>query len=112
MSRHGRKVPTSFYHRFTVDARAFADRHAKGRLLSVLEGGYSDRALASGAMAHLCGLANPAEGKVDEQWWNVENLEKVAFIDITYFPTSAHCLAPFRHSWRKPPRNAAGENSL
>jgi histone deacetylase HOS3 len=79
MSRHGRKVPTSFYHRFTVDACAFANRYAQGRLVSVLEGGYSDRALASGAMAHLCGLANPGEGKVNEQWWNVENLEKVSF---------------------------------
>ncbi|KIM77695.1 hypothetical protein PILCRDRAFT_76443 [Piloderma croceum F 1598] len=77
MSRHGRTVPTSFYHRFTVDACAFADRYAQGRLVSVLEGGYSDRALASGAMAHLCGLVNPGEGKVNEQWWNVENLEKL-----------------------------------
>ncbi|KIM73669.1 hypothetical protein PILCRDRAFT_99268 [Piloderma croceum F 1598] len=77
MSRHGRKVPTSFYHRFTVDACAFTDRYAQGRLVSVLEGGYSDRALASGAMAHLCGLVNPGEGKVNEQWWNVENLEKL-----------------------------------
>jgi histone deacetylase HOS3 len=77
MSRHGRKVPTSFYHRFTVDACALADRYAQGRLVSILEGGYSDRALASGAMAHLCGLVNPGEGKVNEQWWNVENLEKV-----------------------------------
>ena len=78
MSRHGRTVPTSFYHRFTVDACEFADRYAQGRLVSVLEGGYSDRALASGAMAYLCGLANPAEGKVNEQWWNVDSLEKVS----------------------------------
>ena len=80
MSRHGRKVPTSFYHRFTVDACGFADRYAQGRIVSVLEGGYSDRALTSGAMAHLCGLANVGEGKVDEQWWNVENLEKVVLV--------------------------------
>ena len=78
MSRHGRKVPTSFYHRFTQDARAFAERHAQGRLISVLEGGYSDRALASGAMAHLCGLAQEDGGnQVDEEWWSVQNLEKV-----------------------------------
>lgn len=77
MSRHGRKVPTSFYHRFTVDARVFADRYAQGRLVSVLEGGYSDMALTSGAMAHLCGLADAGKGKVDERWWQLENLEKV-----------------------------------
>ena len=79
MSRHGRKVPASFYHRFTQDAAAFAERHAQGRIISVLEGGYSDRALISGAMAHLCGLANTREMglKIDENWWNVQNLEKV-----------------------------------
>lgn len=77
MSRHGRKVPASFYHRFTEDACAFADRFAQGRLVSVLEGGYSDRALTSGAMAHLCGLAHMGDNKVDGKWWSVENLEKV-----------------------------------
>ncbi|KZP21521.1 Arginase/deacetylase [Athelia psychrophila] len=77
MSRHGRKVPTSFYHRFTQDACAFAERHAHGRLVSVLEGGYSDRALTSGAMAHLCGLAQQGNSNVDKEWWSLENLEKL-----------------------------------
>lgn len=78
MSRHGRKVPTSFYHRFTQDACSFAERYAQGRIVSVLEGGYSDRALASGAMAHLCGLSQPeGDSKVDKEWWSVKNLEKV-----------------------------------
>ena len=36
MSRHGRKVPVSFYHRFTRDACAFADKFARGRLVRVL----------------------------------------------------------------------------
>lgn len=80
MSRHNRKVPTSFYHRFARDACAFADRYARGSLVSVLEGGYSDRALTSGAMAHLSGLVdiNQLGSKIDEEWWNVENLVKVA----------------------------------
>ena len=39
MSRHGRKVPASFYHRFTEDAAFVAERHAQGRIISVLEGG-------------------------------------------------------------------------
>lgn len=77
MSRHGRKVPTSFYHRFTKDACNFADRFAKGKIISVLEGGYSDRALISGAMAHLCGMTAAASEKVDEAWWAIHNLEKV-----------------------------------
>ena len=30
MSRHGRKVPVSFYHRFAADTLAFAKKVAKG----------------------------------------------------------------------------------
>ena len=80
MSRHGRKVPVSFYHRFATDTLAFAKKVAKGRLISVLEGGYSDRALISGAFAHLCGLADTkAIGtKVKDTWWNVDNLNAVS----------------------------------
>ncbi|KAL9711404.1 histone deacetylase [Leucoagaricus gongylophorus] len=75
MSRHNRKVPTSFYHRFTRDARVFANKYASGKLISVLEGGYSDLALASGSMAHVCGLVGSDE--VDEEWWNLQNLTQL-----------------------------------
>lgn len=78
MSRHNRKVPTSFYHRFTKDACAFADKYASGRLVSVLEGGYSDRALISASMAHICGFAG--SDKVDEEWWNIQNLVEVSIL--------------------------------
>ena len=57
MSRHGRHVPASFYYRFARDTRALADKHARGRVVSVLEGGYSDRALITGGLAWLTGLA-------------------------------------------------------
>ncbi|KAH7919586.1 Arginase/deacetylase [Leucogyrophana mollusca] len=79
MSRHNRKVPTSFYRRFTQDTCALADRYALGRLVSILEGGYSDRALTSGTMAHLCGLVDVHKlgAEVDETWWDVENLTKL-----------------------------------
>jgi histone deacetylase HOS3 len=83
MSRHNRKVPTSFYYRFAQDVCAFSDKYARGRIVSVLEGGYSDRALISGAMAHLSGLADdmqPAGVKAQEEWWNVDNLEKVVLV--------------------------------
>ncbi|KAG1732391.1 arginase deacetylase [Suillus paluster] len=76
MSRHNRKVPTSFYHRLTRDTCAFADVYARGRVVSVLEGGYSDRALSSGAMAHVCGLVVDTI-QVDERWWELENLVKL-----------------------------------
>lgn len=77
MSRHNRKVPVSFYYQFARDACSFSDKYAKGRLVSVLEGGYSDRALISGAMAHLSGLVDVPNGAVDHEWWSVENLTKV-----------------------------------
>lgn len=76
MSRHNRKVPTSFYHQFTLDTCTFADVYARGHVVSVLEGGYSDRALSSGAMAHICGLIGDTV-RVDERWWDLENLIKV-----------------------------------
>ncbi|KAJ7876377.1 histone deacetylase domain-containing protein [Mycena olivaceomarginata] len=71
MSRHNRRVPTSFFYRFARDACRLSDRYADGKLVSVLEGGYSDRALISGSMAHLSGLVDCS---VDEEWWNAENL--------------------------------------
>ena len=48
MSRHGRRVPTDFYRRFGRDVADFADAHAGGKLVAVLEGGYSLRALSTG----------------------------------------------------------------
>ncbi|EIN12906.1 Arginase/deacetylase [Punctularia strigosozonata HHB-11173 SS5] len=78
MSRHGRRVPVDFYHRFARDAMSFAQKYSQGRLVSVLEGGYSDRALSSGAMAHLLGLVDESRAKkVDKEWWNVHNLARL-----------------------------------
>lgn len=85
MSRHDRKVPVGFYHRFTRETCELADVYAGGRVVSVLEGGYSDRALTSGAMAHLCGLVDvhgqvvstDPGGWVDDAWWCEGNLIKV-----------------------------------
>jgi hypothetical protein len=81
MSRHNRKVPTTFFYHFTRDVCAFANKWAKGRIVSVLEGGYSDKALLSGAMAHLTGLVDgeSSSGKDDsrEPWWSSENVQMV-----------------------------------
>jgi histone deacetylase HOS3 len=87
MSRHNRKVPTSFFYRFTQDVCAFANKWAQGRIVSVLEGGYSDKALLSGAMAHLVGLVDGesvAEKDNDhsrETWWSPENVQMVRVIE-------------------------------
>ncbi|KAI4108226.1 MAG: hypothetical protein L6R37_001099 [Teloschistes peruensis] len=59
MQRHQVNVPTDFYARFTRDVVAIADEEGlgvEGRVISVLEGGYSDRALMSGVLSHLSGL--------------------------------------------------------
>lgn len=81
MSRHNRKVPTSFFYHFTRDVCAFSNKWANGRIVSVLEGGYSDKALLSGAMAHLTGLVDgeSSAGKdvSREAWWSSENVQMV-----------------------------------
>ncbi|EFX05992.1 histone deacetylase [Grosmannia clavigera kw1407] len=58
MQRHEVNVPTEFYARFTRDIVRLADEEgtsADGRVISVLEGGYSNRALISGVLSHLSG---------------------------------------------------------
>ncbi|CAK7274878.1 histone deacetylase [Sporothrix epigloea] len=57
MQRHEVNVPTEFYARFTRDVVQIANSECAGRVVSVLEGGYSDRALYSGVLSHISGLA-------------------------------------------------------
>ncbi|KAL1889307.1 histone deacetylase [Sporothrix stenoceras] len=57
MQRHKVNVPTEFYARFTRDVVQIANEECAGRVISVLEGGYSDRALFSGVLSHVSGLA-------------------------------------------------------
>ena len=61
MQRHDVYVPTEFYARFTRDTIALAQESGlsvDGRIISVLEGGYSDKALISGVMSHISGLCD------------------------------------------------------
>jgi histone deacetylase HOS3 len=60
MQRHKVNVPTEFYARLTRDVVKLAAEEGcsvEGRIISVLEGGYSDRALSSGVLSHISGLA-------------------------------------------------------
>jgi histone deacetylase HOS3 len=60
MQRHKVNVPTEFYARLTRDVVKLAAEEGcsvQGRIISVLEGGYSDRALCSGILSHISGLA-------------------------------------------------------
>lgn len=86
MNRHGCKVPTGFYHRFTRDACKFAEQYASGRLVSVMEGGYDDKALVSGAMSHVCGLVDRGTGEIDPRWWDTTNVQVVRHMSIRKIP--------------------------
>jgi histone deacetylase HOS3 len=79
MQRHGKSVPTSFYTRFTRDVLALADSFAQGKCVSVLEGGYSDRALTSGVAAHLVGLAGLSDQQSNDicQSTTLAQLERI-----------------------------------
>ena len=60
MQRHKVNVPTDFFAKLTSDVVKLAEEEGlgvDGRIISVLEGGYSDRALCSGVLSHLSGLA-------------------------------------------------------
>ena len=102
MQRHKVNVPTDFYARFTKDIVRLANEEGlsvDGRVISVLEGGYSDRALISGVFSHIAGLCGTStmEGVDvagnrdinirntpvddfpihDSDWWNQKHLEEI-----------------------------------
>lgn len=65
MQRHKVNVPTEFYARFTADVVRMSEEEGlgvDGRVISVLEGGYSDRALSSGVLSHISGLGSATNG--------------------------------------------------
>ncbi|KAJ4414308.1 histone deacetylase [Neurospora sp. IMI 360204] len=106
MQRHQVNVPTDFYARLTRDVVRIAAEvgtAVEGRIISVLEGGYSDRALCSGIMSHVCGLAGVSasgNGQVHDQynpsWWSASELERLETTLLTPPPEPP-----------KPPRNVA-----
>lgn len=85
MQRHSVKVPTEFYAKFTADVIRMSQEEGlgvEGRVISVLEGGYSDRALSSGVLSHLSGLSENSEFK--SEWWSQNNLRE---LDAIMTPT-------------------------
>lgn len=104
MQRHKANVPTDFYAKFTADVVRMAGEGGLGvdeRVISVLEGGYSDRALTSGILSHLAGLGDataddqinrltsemtdrlglstpdPTIADFDSEWWSPNCLEEL-----------------------------------
>ncbi|KAL3441234.1 histone deacetylase domain-containing protein [Aspergillus insuetus] len=69
MQRHHVNVPTEFYAKFTADVVRMAEEEGlgvDGRIVSVLEGGYSNRALTTGVFSHLSGLGDTTHAPADE----------------------------------------------
>ncbi|KAJ5824297.1 Histone deacetylase superfamily [Penicillium robsamsonii] len=78
MQRHSVKVPTEFYAKFTADVIRMSQEEGlgvEGRVISILEGGYSDRALSSGVLSHLSGLSENSEYKTE--WWSPNQLKEL-----------------------------------
>jgi histone deacetylase HOS3 len=70
MQRHKVNVPTEFYARLTRDVVRLAAEEGcavDGRVISVLEGGYSDRALCTGVLSHLCGMTAGEEVVIQKE---------------------------------------------
>ena len=117
MQRHKVNVPTDFYAKFTADVARMADEEglgADGRVISVLEGGYSDRALMSGVFSHLSGLsdatAGPDSGSMTEQQ-NIDRLatemtDRLGLHDTSYLrepePDAQKTEAGFDPTWWSP----------
>lgn len=78
MQRHSVNLPTSFYERFTRDVVCLADKYCSGKVLSVMEGGYGNRAIAASSAAHTVGLARPeAHDRQLSKCYELEHLKNL-----------------------------------
>ncbi|KAG7662756.1 HOS3 [[Candida] subhashii] len=77
MQRHGINVPTSFYATFTQDVVKLAKIHTNGKVISFLEGGYSDGALTTGIFSHLIGLNNDDEFLWNQTWGSEQVMKEL-----------------------------------
>lgn len=117
MQRHQVNVPTTFYARLTRDVVTIAEEEGlgvEGRIISVLEGGYSDRALMSGVLSHISGLAvsiGPSKQRSTSNGLGQEMSRRLGKIDINGdgFPALANGMvegggAAFDQDWWSLPR--------
>jgi histone deacetylase HOS3 len=109
MQRHKVNVPTEFYARLTRDVVKLAAEEGcavHGRIVSVLEGGYSDRALSSGVLSHISGLAgdDPVRIKreVEQNGLGFEMAQKVGAFEVKAEPpngSTTEPIQPYNASW-------------
>jgi histone deacetylase HOS3 len=106
MQRHKVNVPTEFYARLAQDVVKLASEEGTsvdGRIISVLEGGYSDRALCSGVLSHLSGLAggDPTfiKTEIKNKGLNYEMGQKIGAFDSGDGPNEAAVPPGYDLAW-------------
>ncbi|KAJ6015674.1 hypothetical protein N7540_010265 [Penicillium herquei] len=127
MQRHRVNVPTEFYARFTEDVVRISQEEGlgvDGRVISVLEGGYSDRALTSGVISHLAGLGTASanaqlrrpsipgispkdtlkpllcQPEYDVSWWSPHHLDELEALVTTPIKSRDKSAPTFLNSTR------------
>lgn len=105
MQRHKVNVPTEFYARLTRDVVKLAAEEGTGvggRIISVLEGGYSDRALCTGVLSHLSGLSGSDPVDNTEKAFtglNFEMGQKLGVDPLSPGPPSPYGFMPYDPLW-------------
>lgn len=106
MQRHKVNVPTEFYARLTRDVKRIAGEEGcsvDGRIISVLEGGYSNRALASGVLSHISGLAGSdpdvVEREIDPSGLGFEIAQRAGALSLKTENLDNHVMPAYDPSW-------------
>lgn len=115
MQRHKVNVPTEFYARFTRDLVALAEEEGMscdGRVISVLEGGYSDRALCSGALSHISGLCASPAVEAAPAPGNAEDSLALSMAGLSMDRNKRHSRLRYDKAWWSPDNLTALENKV
>ncbi|KAF9892348.1 hypothetical protein FE257_002125 [Aspergillus nanangensis] len=107
MQRHKVNVPTDFYAKFTRDVVRMAEEEglgSEGRVISVLEGGYSNRALTSGVFSHLSGLKYSNQNPVTSDDRHIDRLaaEMTDRLGLYETPPLSSAEAAYNSEWWSP----------
>lgn len=98
MQRHGKNVPPGFYYRFARDTATLAEELSEGKCVSLLEGGYGDRALCSASIAHLKGLSEDVAAEAFKETHGGAQ-SQIQGRPAAKQSLSAACIDPYGHPW-------------
>jgi histone deacetylase HOS3 len=105
MQRHKVNVPTEFYARFTKDIVQLANEDGTsvdGRVISVLEGGYSNKALISGVLSHISGLCDGTENGADEETQLVNGMASIGLSGLAPVSSTVSSTMRYNTEWWHP----------